>query len=131
MLPILTKINEECEYQPTIKEVRQWCGLLNEIVFEGKIPKFRDISIKHIPGQFAAVQPLMVIQTDKRACLLELGARFKNFKFFITILAHEMIHCHQWMTIEMTPNHYRKTFFLWKQKLLDHGIELHVHYPRK
>jgi hypothetical protein len=130
MLSILEKINETGEYCPTIKDIRQWCGILNAIVFEDKFPKFREIFIKDIGGQFAAVQPLTVIKTQKRTCSLEVGAKFKNFKFFITILAHEMIHAYQWVVLGIWLTHDRKTFFKWKQNLLSHGIELHVHYPR-
>jgi hypothetical protein len=130
MLPILEKINEEGEYRPTIKEVRQWCCLLNSIVFEGKFPKFSNITVKSFYGQFAAVTPYINTKTNKRSCQLEMDISFRNFKFFITILAHEMIHAHQWIVKEIIPNHDRKTFFIWKTALALHGIELHVHYTR-
>ena len=129
MLPILEKIYEECEYYPTIKEVRQWFGVLNEIIFESRIPKFYNIEIKSFRGQFAACLPCTKTKEPFVRCSeLQIDYKFHNFRGFITILAHEMIHAWEWKTRGYVSH--GKNFFQWKQKLLEHGIPLKKCYHR-
>ena len=129
MLPILEKIHEKGNYSPTRKDVRRWHGILNQIIFGGIVPKFRNIEIKKVPGQFAAVLPKKKKKTKERYADLEIDTEFEDFKSFIMILAHEMIHAWQWINFEKMPH--GKTFFQWKEKLAEQEIPLNIKYAKK
>jgi hypothetical protein len=130
LLPILQKIHEPGEYNPTLKDIRTWAGILNESCFNGVIPKFRHIKIQKISGQLAACDPMgWKNDDDIREANLQIDSSFPDFKSFIVILAHEMIHAWQWV-IKGKMTH-GKTFFQWKEKLLEQGIPLHKEYHRK
>lgn len=127
MLPILEKINEEGEYCPTIKDIRKWHGVLNAVVFDGVIPKFYDIKIQRIRNEFAWAIPFYDTEDEtKKWCTLKIDTSFHSFKKFLIVLAHEMIHCWQWIVEgEMTHG---KTFFQWREKLAEHEIPLYRGY---
>jgi len=130
MLPILSKIQDEEEFCPSIKEIRKWFGILNEVIFDGVVPKFWDIEIKKVPGQFAAAQPYKNdLKPEKVLVKLEINPSFPNFKKFIIILVHEMIHAWQWKN-EGKITH-GKSFFKWKDKLKEQGIPLSAKYHKK
>jgi len=127
LLPILEKIHEPGEYSPTTKDVRMWHGILNESIFNGVIPKFRRIKIKKISGQFAAASGGDT--DDNQWADLEIDTTFPDFKSFLVILAHEMIHAWQW--VKKGNMTHGKTFFQWRDRLAEQGIPLHKEYYRK
>jgi hypothetical protein len=129
VLPILDKIHEPGEFRPTIKEIRKWCGILNESVFDGVIPTFYNIEIKEYRGQFAACVPRVKNKNQERCIELQINPKFDNFKHFIIILVHEMIHAWEWI-LKGKCSH-GKDFFSWKQKLKEHGIPLQEKYHKK
>lgn len=130
MLSILNKIHEPGPFSPSIKDVRKWAGVLNELVFDGKIPKFRDIIIKQKRGQFASVTDRVNKKDpEKYECILTISETFLNFEVFIAILAHEMIHCYQSVVQRIKMNH-GPSFFVWKEKLAEHSIILSRKYSR-
>lgn len=55
---------------------------------------------------------------------IRLQKRWPNFKKFITVLAHEMVHQYEWEKQGVMTH--GKTFFAWEQRLRDHGIRLTV-----
>jgi hypothetical protein len=131
VLPILSKIHEPGTYYPTIKDIRKWHAILNELIFDGKIPKFYDIEIKRFQGQYAACVPHIKMKPPYDRCVkLQIDPKFRNFKLFLAILVHEMIHCHEWINYgKMT--HGKKSFFMWKEKLAEHNIPLRERYHKK
>lgn len=130
MLHIFEKLQETETYYTTIKDVRKWHGILNAIVFNGIIPKFYDIVIVKKRGQFAASIGVLTKKRNGARCIrLEINPFFKNFKTFILILAHEMIHSWEWVIHEKMTH--SKQFFQWKCKLEEHGIPLNRCYHRK
>jgi SprT-like family protein len=129
VLPILDQLYEEGDYRPTIKDVRKWAGVLNEVVFDGQVPKFRYVHIKTKRGQYGACQPMIEPNTSERSCQLEMDEKFYSFRFFLSILAHEMIHCYQWIVTGEKPHH-GKSFKAWKDKLESNKIPLRIFYHK-
>lgn len=127
MLEILSRIREKGPYRPRIKDVRLWFSVINEIVFKGKLPKFRYITIADKKGQFAACESQEDVETGKRWCNLELNEEFRSFSFFLAVLAHEMVHAYQY-TILGRPMSHGKYFWMWKKTFNKHKLPLLIRY---
>jgi hypothetical protein len=125
MLEILTKIQEVGLYRPTIKEVRIWFAILNDIVFHGVLPKFRYIILNTKKCYYGACNGHEL--NGKLWCELELQPEFKDFAFFIAILAHEMIHMYQW-TINKRGMSHGPYFWVWAKEFKKYDIPLFVKY---
>jgi hypothetical protein len=124
MFDILSKIHTEGPYRPTIKEVRLWFAIINELIFNGKVPKFKYIFIKHVRGQLGACLPF---EGDNRFCNLEIEPEYKDFSVFLAILAHEMVHCYQWVILKRNASH-GKYFWKWAKKFKKQKLPLNIRY---
>jgi predicted SprT family Zn-dependent metalloprotease len=49
---------------------------------------------------------------------------YKNFKQFVEVLAHEMVHLWQWQTIEGSTVNHNTEFHSWKEKFKQNGLNL-------
>jgi hypothetical protein len=127
MFDILSKIQETGPYRPRIKDVRLWFSVINEIVFKGKVPKFKYIHIGHKRGQFAACVEHHNEITGKVWCDLEMDEEFKDFAFFLAVLAHEMVHAYQVLVLGRPMSH-GKYFWAWKKKFNKHKLPLAIYY---
>ena len=130
ILPVLNKIHNPGPYYPNIHDIRKWSAILNELIFDSVVPKFYDINIKHFPNQMAACVPCVKTKDPtKRVCKLEINPEFSDFKSFIIILCHELVHAWEWQTYGKCTH--GKTFFQWKERLKTHGIPLQEKYHKK
>jgi hypothetical protein len=130
ILPVLNKIHNPGPYYPNIQDIRKWHGILNELIFDSVVPKFYDIIIKKFPNQMAAVVPCVKTKDPtKRVCKLEINPEFADFKSFIIILSHEMVHQWEWEFNKKCTH--GKEFFKWKERLKNHGIPLQQSYHKK
>ena len=115
------------EFYPTLKQVRFWFAVYNQLIFRGKITRFRYIIVKYYPNQLAHCHGKWDAKKDLRYCNLQLYPRFKSFTTFIAILVHEMIHAHQWVNEGRDMSH-GPNFFRWKNKLECNGLSLSIKY---
>jgi hypothetical protein len=130
ILSALDQIHSPNPYFPNIHDIRKWHGILNELLFDGILPKFYDINIKKFSNQFAAVVPCVKTKSpNERVCKLEINPEFTDFKSFIIILCHECIHQWQWHYCGKVDH--GKSFFQWKERLKNHGIPLAEKYHKK
>lgn len=127
MFDILSKIHEKGPYRPRIKDVRLWFAVINETVFKGKLPKFRYVTVEHKKGQFASCISKINDTTGERWCELEIDEEFKDFAFFLAVLAHEMIHAYQW-TVEQRPMSHGKFFWQWRKIFRRNKLPLLIRY---
>jgi hypothetical protein len=135
VLQHLSRLYGEKAYKPNIRDVRIWFNVLNEIIFDGEIHKFRYVHIKYVRGQCAACVPHY---TDKmheddehlRWCSLELNPRFRNFKTFLAVLAHEMVHSCEFINEEKEMSH-GPSFFKWKHRIEEFGIPFSIAFYNK
>lgn len=54
---------------------------------------------------------------------IRLQKNWPNFKLFVEIIAHEMVHQWEWEQ-QKTMSHSQETFFCWKDKLAEKGLRL-------
>lgn len=120
MLLYLSKVYGAGVYKPTIREIRIWFGVLNTLIFKNKIQKFRYITIHYRRQQVASCHGYY---DTPRFCNLEINPRFRDFKTFLKVLIHEMVHSYQFINQEREMSHGRY-FFNWKKRIEKHGLSL-------
>ncbi len=126
MFHILSKIREVGPYRPTIRDVRLWFAVLNEIIFNGKVPKFKYVNIVDKRGQLGACHSF-VKGDDIRWCELDIHHEFKSFSLFLAVLGHEMIHCYQYCVLRRDMSH-GQYFWTWAKKFRKHKLPLQIRY---
>lgn len=57
--------------------------------------------------------------------VIRLERNWPNYKKFITVIAHEMVHQWEWDTLGVMT-HGKTSFFIWKEPLKQHGIILNI-----
>lgn len=73
--------------------VRYWWKILNQVVFDGKLPPARKIDLMFSPDVFAWAIPSTNGQID-----LHIQNMFLERTTFLTVLIHEMVHAWEYMT---------------------------------
>lgn len=109
---------------PTKADVKRWTELISFIMFEGRVPKWREITIRRMRfyGQCHGH-----IGPKKRYCTLEMRDKYESFAAFYSILAHEICHFAEWMELG-TMSHGR--FFYSHQEMAKStlGLKLRAMY---
>lgn len=125
-------MNDSCrvKFFPESSDVEEWFDVLNVVVFKNRLKeKFQTIEIRRrhkiwaeYIGQFYPNEKKDVV------CGLKLTNRFPNKKFFVQILAHEMIHHFQFICERPRFNaknvSHGKSFWKWKPIFKKHGLNL-------
>lgn len=119
-------------YRPKIKEVKALFRLINREIFYNRLPmpKFEIRRLKGAIGICAGREG--PIRKTKSHCTLHLADRYYCRQWFISTLAHEMVHQYQWdvfsnMRVERgLPRHmsHGPTFYIWRKKLAKYNIAL-------
>ena len=101
-------------YVPTPKSVRRAYTQLNRLLFRGQLPLSKHVEVS-IGG--CNLEWWAYCEFAKERYRIRLRPKYHNRKFFIAILAHEMVHVKQFvrkeMVINVTPK--RSTYY-WKGK---------------
>jgi hypothetical protein len=116
-------------FYPTIADCIRWTELLNYIMFNGAIPKWRKVSVKKLRNIWGRCIPYYSPVRYKKSCSLEMHSKFDSFATFYSILAHELIHAaefHQYDTCD-----HGDFFYNHKEMLKFWGIKLNESYKSK
>lgn len=106
-------------YHPTERKIKKWFKKLNTLFFNDTLPEFNKINIKSDKYHWGLCKG----ECKKEKILnLELSKSFPSFCFFISILAHEMIHAYQYMTIGKMSH--SESFERWNDVFLEYGLEI-------
>lgn len=129
---IMAKASSDSQNWPyviTKWKVTYWFNHINKLVFNNKLPKFKDIIIEELYDKVKFIMAeCECFERSNPYAHLHVNTTFKNIQFFIQILAHEMVHLYQWI-FEGRLNHSKKNFLdPWKDKFAAHGIDLRVSY---
>jgi hypothetical protein len=118
---------DDINFMPEIADVEKWFDVLNAVVFKKKLKRrFGHIEIRrrhNVWGEYVGEK------TDERiSCTLKMTNKFPSKKFFVQILAHEMIHHYQF-NCEKPPFSFSqvshgKSFWKWKPVFKKHGLNL-------
>ena len=108
-------------YIITHRKIARDFNRLNKLIFNDALPHFRYVYIfEYKKTEHWAWCCGDENDTNGRFCDLRIGAVVPSRQTFLNILAHEMIHLCQWLSIgEM---HHGKPFFQWNKKLKKFNI---------
>lgn len=130
-LPSKSEQRAKC-YRPKMKEVKAVYRLINREVFYNKLPmpKFILRRLHDAIGVCSGAEG--PIRKTKSYCTIYLADRYYCKQWFISTLAHEMVHQYQWdiysnirvkrgLTRHMSHG---PSFYIWRNKLSKYGIAL-------
>jgi len=119
-------------YRPKMKEVKALFRLINREIFYNRLPmpKFELKRLKDCIGICAGGEG--PVRKTKSYCTIYLADRYYCRQWFISTLAHEMVHQYQWdvysniLVKRGYPRHmsHGPTFYLWRKKLSKYNIAL-------
>ena len=119
-------------YRPKIKEVKALFRLINREIFYNRLPmpKFVLCRLYDAIGMCSGSEG--PVRKTKSYCTIHLADRYYCRQWFISTLAHEMVHQYQWdvysniRVYRGLPRHmsHGPTFYIWRKKLAKYGIAL-------
>lgn len=118
---------DEKIYKTTLNETRKWCTIINEEIFDGKLPDIDEIDIRQRRKSYAYY--LGITDTNDvnfQQSKLCLDKQYKSKKFFIAILGHEMVH--HWQFTVGKPLGHGPSFQKWVNKFKKKGLRLAREY---
>jgi hypothetical protein len=128
------RVQRRANYRPTKEQMSLIYDILNDCLFEGKLKKptihVRSIKVWGLCSVYDDPSIYSVIRISKECFCLQ---------WFVLILAHEMVHQHQWEIDgpevakaggEILVDH-SASFFKFTEKFKEHGIALSEAYSKK
>lgn len=110
-------------YYPTLTDGELWFDILNNIIFKRKLPPFDSIGIRRLRDAVGQV----IIEDDKTKkveCHLELHYVMKDFRTFLEVLGHEMVHLWQYTQLADSTCNHNVEFYKWKRVFGANGLRL-------
>lgn len=118
-------IDDETNYtfEPTQEDCYFWFDILNAELFAGQLSYPDRFDIRWRRKAFAYhVGWFDTKKSDYIFTEILMNKRYKSKKFFVEVLAHEMVHHHQYLT-EKKSDH-GQTFMKWKKQFNRKGMNL-------
>lgn len=120
------------KYRPNIEEVKAIYRLINREVFYNKLPMPKFIVKRLYDAVGMCEGKDGPIRKTKSHCTIYLADRYYCRQWFISTLAHEMVHQYQWdvySNIRVKKGNKRHmshgpSFYIWRKKLSNFGIAL-------
>lgn len=117
-------------YTPSKNECIEWFHILNENVFDQSLPDLTYIEVGRRRGVWGYYEyEYDEKQSMFKTCGIKLHNRYPDQRFFVEILAHELVHHHQAIYNDGRINH-GPTFMSWSPKLRKKGIKLSRTYEK-
>jgi predicted metal-dependent hydrolase len=111
-------------FRVTNDAVKYWFRILNHEIWQGQLPMFNTIQIRPFVKNWAmCIEDTDTPQTKYR---LAIDIEFPSFELFVNVLAHEMIHLHQFINHE--DDEHDDSFWKWESKFASHGLKLEQVY---
>jgi len=111
---------EENLYETTVEDCEIWFKILNKELFDRKLKPIDAIEIKWRRKVYA------YYEYKNNISKLCMNRKYKSKKFFIEVLAHEMVHHYQFM--HNIPVDHDHIFMSWKKKFNQKGLNLEEAY---
>lgn len=106
---------------PTKKLIKDWFYKLNLILFDNELKYFDEIKIERRRQCYAEC---IVLAEPEGAMLLSMNYVQNSMRYFIYVLAHEMVHAYQWQKLNRMDH--GKTFYAWSKKFEEYNIPLSI-----
>lgn len=119
----LMKSKEDNVYETTIEDCEKWFNILNKEVFDNKLIPLDEIDIRWRHGAYAYYKHVFDDDDSNYGySKLCMNKRYSSKKFFVEVLAHELIHHYQ--IIHDEPIGHGPSFLCWRDKLNRKGLAL-------
>lgn len=120
-------VHENCEltYETTHEDCQRWFNILNKELFNNSLPPVDEIDIRwrrkaHAYYDYDEKRP------GEGTAKLLMNKRYKTKKFFVEVLAHEMVHHYQYIYNEEVGH--GSSFQKWRDKFNKKGLDLNRAY---
>lgn len=111
-------------YLTTPRECKRWFNIINKEIFNSKLPTVTswDIRWRRTAWAWYTFDDDIKKKTGKVVCEMQMNKRYHSKKFFIEVLAHEMIH--HWQAANDAPFGHGDSFKQWKSDFARKGIKI-------
>jgi hypothetical protein len=120
------------KFRPKEKEVKAYFRLINREIFHNRLPmpKFYIRRLHDAVGICEGKEG--PVRKTKSHCIIHLVDRYYCIQWFLSTLAHEMVHQYQWDVYSNIrvkrglPRHmsHGPSFYIWRKRLAKYGIAL-------
>lgn len=119
----LLRSDEILNYETTVDDTYEWFKVLNREIFENALPPIDEIDIRWRRMAYAWYDYDETLPGTGTTKLL-LSKKYRTKQFFVAVLFHEMVHHYQYIYGE--PVGHGKSFFRWKEKANQYGLEFGI-----
>ena len=112
---------DNAPYETTLEDCRKWFDIINENLFEGKLPPVDEIDIRWRRGTHAYYE----YEDDpkrRKHTSIKMNKRYRTKRLFVEILAHEMVH--HWQYVMGHADSHGESFNSWKEPFQNKGLVL-------
>jgi len=118
---------EEHLYETTFEDCEEWFRVLNRELFNNKLPDIDYVDIRWRRKAYAYYEYIGDTKDkDFQLTVLNMNKKYKSKKFFVEVLAHEMVHHYQFVFDE--PIGHGKSFERWADTFNKKGLKLYKVY---
>lgn len=123
----LLNSKEELVYETTVEDCVEWFRILNRELFNSRLPNIDYVDIRWRRKSWAYYQYFVNKDTKEKESCLNMNKRYKSKKFFVEVLAHELVHHYQFMYDESDMQEeggHGESFMRWKSVFEKKGLNL-------
>lgn len=116
-------MTEKCDltYETSVEDCQKWFNILNRELFDGALSQVEEIDIRWRRGAHAWYE-YEKGERNRNTPRLLINKRYKSKKFFVEVLAHEMVHHYQYLNNEEMGH--GPSFLKWRGKFNKKGLNL-------
>jgi hypothetical protein len=110
-------------YETSYDDCRKWIRILNQEIFSNSLPPIENIDIRWRRKTFAYYSHIRDTEDpDYKAHMLCMNKRYRSKKFFVEVLAHELVHHYQFYNDQ--PMGHGPSFKKWSKAFNKKGLKL-------
>jgi len=109
-------------YKTKMTDITLWFDILNNFIFNNRVPYYR---YHHVKKMNDCVGCVIYEHREHKEPWMDLYVlpKYKDFKTFVEVLGHEMVHAYQYWIAKDTCNH-NQEFYRWRSKFTSAGLKL-------
>lgn len=127
-LPNISQQKKKC-YRPTLREANRIYDIINKHVFKGRLVR-PPIVLGRCRKYWGMCSGSEEYTRRGTKCRIKLASNWYCIQWFVTTLAHEMVHQYEWDILEKNMTH-RQSFFVWRERMAQFGISLKTYHRYK
>lgn len=115
--------NDDNTYYTTMEDCVRWFNIINREIFHGSLAPLNEIDIRWRRGAYAYYESWIDTKDpDYMYGKLCMNKRYHSKKFFVEVLAHELVHHHQFFSNRKIDH--GDTFVCWSEAFNKKGLRL-------